>query len=67
VAPAARLGSIPSVDCRIWIAGRKHRREVAILRVAIEAGRCFGAIGQSLGVKTLIVSGVRLRVEKRSS
>ena len=37
---------------------------IAILCVAIQTGRCFGAIGESLGVKALIVSRMRRGVEE---
>ena len=48
----------------VWIAGREHCREIAILCVAITASRGFRAIVNSLGVETAIVvcvnAGVKL-------
>ena len=66
VALAARLGDGRSVDCRIWIAGRQDRRHVAIPGVAIKTRRRFRTIVNGLGMKTVIVTSVRRRVEKRT-
>jgi len=66
VALAARLGNGRSVDGRIWIAGWQHRRQVAILRVAIKTRRRFRTIVNRLGMKTVIVTSVRRGVEKRT-
>lgn len=61
---AARLSDRGPVYGRAWIAGGQHCREVAILRVAIAASRCFRAIVNSPGVETAIVvrmsAGVKL-------
>ena len=61
---AAGLSNGRSVDCRIGIAGRQDRRQVAILRVAIKTRRRFRTIVNRLGMETVIVSGVRRGVEQ---
>lgn len=52
---AARLGDRGPVYGRVWIARGQHRREVAVLCVAIAAGRCFRAIVNRLSMETAIV------------
>ena len=61
---AARLGDRGPVYGGVWIAGGQHRREIAVLCVAITASRCFGTIVNGLSVETAVVvcvsAGVKL-------
>ena len=63
---AARLGNVGAIDRRLWIVRRQHRRNVAILCVAIEAGSRLHAVANRLRVKAMVVSGVRGGVKKRT-
>jgi hypothetical protein len=63
---AAGFSDVGAVNCGLWITLRQDRRHVAILRVAIKTRRRFRTIANRLGMKTVIVRGMRRRVEKRT-
>ena len=63
VTAAAGFGNVRAIDCRLRIGCRQDRSHVAVTRVAVKTRRGLGAVANSLGMKTVIVSGVRCSVK----
>src|SRR5215472_7749019 len=63
VTPAARIGNVGAIDCRLRITCRQDRRHVAVTGMAVKTRRRPGAVANRLRMKTVIVSGVRRGVK----
>ena len=66
VASAAGLRYVGAIDCRTRVAGWQYGRQVTVSCVAIKTRCCFHAIMNSLGMKTMIVTGMWSGMEKRT-